>query len=209
MHFTTITAVSVALAGFANAWPELPKKPWQIVEQIAPGSVSCKPETLPDCRTAKQAAGYIFHSLDRYGVSELEPMAAVLALMAFESVDFAYKHNVFPGRPGQGTANMQMAPFNLQYAKQIPELADSVANVTSVEGLSDAELNRILGLVTPDRYNFGSGPWFLSSVCGQEVLDGLSANMDEGFNAYMACVGVTVDEGRLAYWTRAKEAFGL
>ncbi|KAJ2962724.1 hypothetical protein NQ176_g10917 [Zarea fungicola] len=136
-------------------------------------------------------------------------MAAVIALMAFESVDFRYKHNVFPGRPGQGTANMQMANFNLLYAKSIDGVKDKVADITSVNGLSNDRLNAILALVTPDETNFGSGPWFLTTQCGQDVRDALKANIDTGFTAYMSCVGVSVTDDRKAYLTRAKKAFGL
>lgn len=136
-------------------------------------------------------------------------MAAIVALMAFESVDFKYKHNVSPGRPGQGTANMQMANYNLMYAKSIDAIKDQVKDINSVDGQSDSTLNHILSLVQPDEYNFASGPWFITTQCGKDVLDKLDANVDDGFAAYMACVGVTVTDDRKAYFDRAKKAFGL
>lgn len=182
--------------------------PADMIKVIAPGSVSC-PSTEAECRTADQAAPFIFASLSKYKICTQNEMAAIIALMAFESVDFRYKHNVFPGRPGQGTANMQMANFNLLYAKSIDGIKDKVADITTVNGLSNDRLNAILALVTPDETNFGSGPWFLATQCGQDVRDALKANIDTGFVAYMGCVGVSVTDDRKAYLTRAKKVFGL
>ncbi|KAK3186552.1 hypothetical protein K4F52_004592 [Lecanicillium sp. MT-2017a] len=179
-----------------------------IIQQIAPGSASCDAGAT-ECRTASQAAPFIVQSMDAYQMHTVNEIAAVLSLMAFESVDFKYKHNVYPGRPGQGTANMQMANYNLLYAKSLDDVKDKVADIDSVDGLSDDKLNEILSLVTPDEHNFGSGPWFLATQCGGEVRESLKKDIDAGFEAYMGCVGVTVTDERRAYLTRAKAAFGL
>ena len=206
MQLPTIAAFALTCATLASAsWPMT-----DIIEHIAPGSKTCKPDNA-ECRTAKQAAPYIFQSMFVYGLYNPNQMAAVIALMALESGEFAYKTNHFPapGRPGQGTANMQMAKFNLEYAKSIHAVRHEVANVTSVEGLPDVELNRIRSLVTVDKYNFGSGAWFLRNECGEEVVEALRADIDKGFEAYMECVGVEVDDARLDYLNKAKEAFGL
>jgi hypothetical protein len=181
-----------------------------MVATIAPKSKQCPKDKLPECRTAEEAAPYINRSFHRYGIYSPNAMASVLALIALESGEFQYKRNAFPGRPGQGTANMQMAEFNLKYAKSIEKLEPQVANVTTVDGQSDAELNRILDLVVVDDYNFGSGAWFLRSECGEKVLSALNKDIDTGFAAHMECVGVDADnEERQAYLTLAKEAFGL
>lgn len=179
-----------------------------IIKQIAPESASCAAGN-DECRTAEQAAPHIFRALAKYGINNTNQQAAVISLMAYESVNFAYKTNQSPGRPGQGTANMQMAAYNLKYAKSIPATRGAVANVDSVDGQSDAELNRIRGLVTVDKYNFGSGPWFLKTQCGAQVLQQLANDVDQGFQAYMSCVGVEASSDRLAYLTRAKKAFGI
>lgn len=180
----------------------------KIVQEIAPGATSC-PSSNSDCRTAAQAAPWIASGMYQYGIFSVNQMAAVISLMAFESDDFKYKHNISPGRPGQGTANMQMAPYNLKYAQQIDALKTKVANYSSTDGLSDDQLNDILALVTPDQYNFASGAWFLKTQCSQDVRDQLDANVDSGFQAYMQCVGTSVTDDRMAYFTRAKQAFGL
>ncbi|KAM3507690.1 hypothetical protein MY10362_001631 [Beauveria mimosiformis] len=180
------------------------------VKIIAPGSKSC-PETLPDCRTADQAAPFIFRSMSQYNLTSDNEIAAVIALMAFESGDFHYKRNAFPepGNPGQGTVNMQSPAFNLLYAKSLDGVKEKVADMKTVEGLKPEELDEILSLVQPDEYNFGSGPWFLVTQCPATVRDALKEDIDCGFEAYMACVGVEVTDPRKEYLTRAKEAFGL
>ena len=180
----------------------------RIVQEIAPAATSC-PSSNSDCRTAAQAAPWIAQGMYQYGIFSVNQMAAVVSLMAYESDNFEYKHNIDPGRPGQGTANMQMAPYNLKYAKQIDAVKGKVANYTSTDSLSDDELNAILALVTPDKYNFASGPWFLKTQCTQSVRDQLDANADSGFQAYMQCVGTAVTSDRLAYFDRAKKAFGI
>lgn len=204
MKFISAASLALSLVGICQANPYAAT----IIEKIAPGSASCDASSK-ECRTAKQIAPHAILGMVQYGVFSLNEIAAVLALMAFESVDFKYKHNVYPGRPGQGTANMQMANFNLKYAQQIPAVRSKVANIKTVDGLSPEKLNEILALVTPDEYNFGSGPWFLTTQCSKDVRVALRKNIDDGFKAYMGCVGVSVTPERLAYLTRAKQAFGL
>ncbi|KAF4981844.1 hypothetical protein FZEAL_2423 [Fusarium zealandicum] len=202
-----LPTVSALFLGFANlSFGQLYAA--KVVEHIAPKSTKC-PAKLKECRTAEQAAPYIARSMYEYGVYSVKEMAAIISLMAFESGDFQYKQNAFPGRPGQGTANMQMAKFNLMYAKQIPGVKGHLEGVDSIDGMSDDELNEILALVKPDKYNFGSGPWFLTTQCDKSVRTKFNDDVDEGFKAYMECVGVEVTDDRLAYFTRAKEAFGL
>ncbi|KAJ6783829.1 hypothetical protein PWT90_09289 [Aphanocladium album] len=202
-------ALQLAALTTAAAAAAPPPKAADIIKIIAPGSVSCPPSETQECRTADQAADFLIASMAKYKICTYNEMAAVLSLMAFESVDFRYKHNVYPGRPGQGTANMQMANYNLLYAKSLDGVRDKVADISSVDGLSPDKLNYILSLVTPDEHNFGSGPWFLTTQCDKSVRDALKANVDSGFATYMACVGVSVTDERRAYLTRAKKAFGL
>lgn len=208
MKLNTILPLAAALAATTTAAGPPPKAA-DIIKIIAPGSVSCPPSAAAECRTADQAADFIIASMAQYKLCTYNEIAAVIALMAFESVDFRYKHNVYPGRPGQGTANMQMANYNLLYAKSIDAVKDKVADINSVDGLAPEKLNEILALVTPDEYNFGSGPWFLTTQCDGAVREALKKNIDSGFEAYMGCVGVSVTDERRAYLTRAKQAFGL
>ncbi|KAF7563452.1 hypothetical protein G7046_g692 [Stylonectria norvegica] len=204
--FTTSALVALCLSFTSVTAATLQSVP--IIEKIAPKSKTCD-ASLPDCRTATQAGPFIALGMWQYNIYSVRQMAAVISLMAYESSDFAYKHNSFPppGRPGQGTANMQSPGFNLKYAQQIDALKDKVAPYKTVVGASNDTLDAILALVTPDEYNFASGPWFLTTQCEPSVRETLDKDPDAGFEAYMDCVGVNVDDGRLAYWKRAKEAF--
>jgi hypothetical protein len=181
-----------------------------IIKDIAPNSENC--QSGGECRTAEQAAPFIENALKKYQITHPQVQAAVIALMAFESVEFAYKHNVTPGRPGQGTANMQMATYNLMYANSIPAVKTKVtqAGYTTVDTMTDDQLNEVLGWVNVDEYNFGTGPWYLTTQCPATIRDALIADIDTGFATYMSeCVGVEVTTERTAYLTAAKEAFGL
>ncbi|KAK4458892.1 hypothetical protein QBC42DRAFT_299895 [Cladorrhinum samala] len=171
----------------------------QALKTIMPTSDSCAgaPGPADDCRTAEQAAPFIANSSEGLGPGEL---AGTLALMGVESGDLKYKHNVFPGRPGQGTAGMLMPNFVAEYAA-------SVLGAQAVAGLSPAA---VLDLVTVDEHNFGSVRWFLDAKCDDGVKAALRTGSDDGFRAYMGCVGVNADDpARLAYWNRAKAALGL
>ncbi|KAH9904180.1 hypothetical protein F4778DRAFT_85388 [Xylariomycetidae sp. FL2044] len=186
--------------------------------QIAPKSASCA-GAGEDCRTNVQVTPFLIDAMIQYNITNSAVIAAVLALTSFESDSYQYKVHIYPSKvPGQGTSNMQSAAFNRQYAESIPELKDQLAAIT---GDTDADKDAILKLVTDDKYNFGSGPWFITSQpeC-KEALDAFkklynpddgvaNANADDCFAMYMTCVGVTVTDERTAVWNLAKEAFGI
>lgn len=71
---------------------------------IAPTSKTCDdPPAKGECATAKQAAKFTAQSFDTYDVTSKAEQAAIISLMAFESDDFKYNKNHFPGVPGQGS----------------------------------------------------------------------------------------------------------
>lgn len=71
---------------------------------IAPTSNTCdNAPAAGECATAKTAAQYTAQSFDTYGVTSKAEQAAVLSLMAFETLDFKYNKNHFPGVAGQGS----------------------------------------------------------------------------------------------------------
>ena len=183
-----------------------------IVQQIAPASASCSGAPAGDeCATASQAAPFLIQAMVDYKLYAPGQIAAVLSLIAFETGDLKYNKNHYPGRPGQGTRNMQMAEYNLAYALSIPDLAPKAQAIapSGVAGLSDDKLNAILALVTPDQYSWGSAAWYLTTKCEASVVSGLQAGTDAAYQAYLGCVGTSSTPERLAYWTRAKAAFGL
>lgn len=179
---------------------------------IAPTSNTCSGAPVPDqCATNAQAAPYLISAMAKYEIFSVPEIAAVLSVVAFESGDFKYNTNVYPGRPGQGTRNMQMANYNLLYAKSIPALSSKLSAITTASttsGLSDDQLNQIRALVLPDEYSWASAAWFLTTNCAS-IRPALQAGGQAGFEAYMGCLGVTATSDRLAYWTRANAAFSL
>ncbi|KAI9651047.1 hypothetical protein NHQ30_001084 [Ciborinia camelliae] len=170
-------------------------------------------EFFNECATVAHAADSISYAVSGqdFQVGEL---GAIIALMAFESGDFKYNVHHFPSaNAGQGTRNMQMPGYNLQYARSIPELAGPLANITtanSTANLSSDALDQILNLVADDKYTWGSAGWYLKTQCPGSVRNGLAGASDEAWDAYLSCVGENATNTKLqGYWTRAKAALNL
>lgn len=186
------------------------------LQEIAPKSKSCSGAAYPDeCATAEHAAPFLIKAMADYKITNANEIAAVLALIALESGEFQYNTNHFPspGRPGQGTRNMQMPDNNLLYAKSIPALKDSLAKITtadSISGLSTDQLNAIRALVLPDEYSWASAAWYLTTNAKcVAARPAIQAGGDNGLKAYASCVGVEVDSDRTKYHNAARAAFGL
>ena len=174
------------------------------VLSIAPNSGTCDSAPQPSqCRTADQVAPLLNRVFNMYQIASPGEMAAIASLVAFESTDFKYNRNYFPGIPGQGTRNMQSAAFNLVYAQSIPALSASVAGESTAP-------NEVLDLLTMnDEYDFGSAAWYLSTQCSESIRDGLQNGSPASWQAYISgCVGTTPTPDRQAYWQRAAQAFG-
>jgi hypothetical protein len=151
--------------------------------------------------------------MGQYGITSPPEIAAVLSVIAYETGDFKYNINHYPapGRPGQGTRNMQMANYNFLYAKSIPALSSKLSAITtasSTSGLSDDQLNAIRATVLPDEYSWASAAWFLTSQCAS-VRQALRTQGHAGVTAYYQCIGTDMTEERMAYWARASDAFGI
>jgi hypothetical protein len=71
------------------------------IKAVAPDTASC--DGTQPCRTAEQAAPFINASFKKYNFTTVGEQAALFSLMAFESGNFRFDVNVFPGRPGQGS----------------------------------------------------------------------------------------------------------
>ncbi|KAJ4295812.1 hypothetical protein N0V88_004514 [Collariella sp. IMI 366227] len=167
---------------------------------IMPKSKSCDGAQFPDeCRTATAAAPFIQSACAKYSLNTAE-CAATIALMAVESGELKFKHNVFPGRAGQGTANMMMPNFVTQYAT-------SIFGATDVTG---KEPNAVLAMVTNDNHNFASAAWYLVTTCKASEREALQKGDDAGWLEYHNCIGVDGNApDRMPFWVEAKKAFGL
>lgn len=71
---------------------------------IAPKTQSCSGADFPEeCADATKAAAALNKAFATYKITAKGEQAAIVAYELFESGDFKYKKNHFPGRPGQGT----------------------------------------------------------------------------------------------------------
>lgn len=205
---TTVLSSPAPTRTLHHSNPLLPRSAQasDIIAAIMPSSTSCASATgqyASDCRTNAQAAGPLISAMAAYNLTHAGQIAAVLALTGVESADLRYKHNVSPGRPGQGTSAMLMPDNVLKYAQSIPEVQTGLEQ-------AGGDVRKVLDLVVDDKYNFGAGAWWLATQCEAGVVEGLVLASDAAWEAYMGCVGVSVgDSTRLAYWGRAKTAFGL
>lgn len=171
--------------------------------QIYPQTASCNGADFPDeCRDASQAADPINKSFEKYGLNTTGERAAALALMLYESGGFRYNRNHFPGRPGQGTRNMQMIDFNRKYATEL--FGEEKVSAANAEGE-----NAVLELVLPDEPSFGSAAWFQATQCTEQVREGLRAGDQQGWANYLSsCVGVQNAEDRESIWRKAVAVLG-
>ncbi|CAI7659913.1 unnamed protein product [Penicillium glandicola] len=172
---------------------------------ISPASKSCTDAPAEgECATAKQAAKFTSQSFETYKVTSKAEQAAIISLMAFESGDFKYNKNHFPGVAGQGTRNMQSPAFNKKYASSLPALKDKLPSVSN----SPADL---LDLLRNDSTtDFGSGAWFLTTQCSKEVRTALADGSETGWQRFISdCVGTSVTDERKEYWERAVKAIGV
>jgi hypothetical protein len=175
--------------------------------KIAPDTESCVGAPYPDeCRTASAAAPAIAISFTNFDIPSFGAQAALVALMLFESGDFKYNKNHFPapGRPGQGTRNMQSPEFNEKYAEYLPTVCTNC-------GLSTAEVEQakaegpaaVLDYISGDEWSFGSAAWFLKTQCDASIETGLAAGTQAGFKSYIEdCVGTTLTDERIAGWEK-------
>lgn len=174
-----------------------------LITKIAPSTASCSGAAFPDeCADAATAAKSISASFEKYKITEPGTQAALISLMLYESGNFVYNKNHYPGVPGQGTKNMQSPAFNLLYAKSLFPDKAAAAEAQGPEA--------VLALVSGNDETFGSAAWFLTSQCTPAIAEGLASATSAGWSAYLTqCVGTTDTPDRDTIWTAAKGALGV
>lgn len=214
MGFTKnmLFAGAFALCAFAAPVPDCDETPNTEVKgsltpdnliAISPATASCSGASFPDeCANATQAATALNKAFSTYKITSKGEKAAIIAYEIFESGDFKYKKNHFPGRPGQGTRMMAMPEFVERYATSVAGPA-AVAQAKGAGG--DAGKIAILNLVNgDDEKSFGSAAWFVSSVCSADVRAGLAAGTLDGWHQFLsACVNTPSDPTRDPAWKAA------
>lgn len=201
MKLTTINLLAIsAMAAASNITPAN-------IIAIAPTTSSCSSASIAsECRTADQAVKWINFANSNFGLTTFASQAAVLSLMLYESGNFQYSRNHFPapGRPGQGTRNMQMPPANLKFARWLANVClNCRISSDSVEKANTQGPDAVLALVNTDEFGFASAAWYLKTQCTADVQAELAKGTQAGWERYMACVGVSATEDRTAVWKKA------
>jgi len=171
---------------------------------IDPTTASCSGASFPEeCADAKTAAAALNSSFEKYNITSIGEVSALVAYTLFESGSYKYKQNHFPGRPGQGTRMMAMPNYVKPYATSIAG-ADAVAKAEAAGG--DAGLKAVLALANADdAKSFGSAAWFLTQ-CKPEIRAGLVAETVDGWHKFLTdCVGTTAAAERDTSWGAAKQ----
>lgn len=171
---------------------------------IAPDTASCDGAQFPEeCAPASVAAPNIAQSFSLLNIDSFGAQAALVAIMLFESGDFKYKINHFPGVAGQGTRNMQSPAFNAKYADWIVANGqDGSITQASVAAVAK-DPAALLDLINTDKWSFASAAWFVTTQCGASQIQALGDGSQASFEAYLTgCVGATVTEDRIAGWEK-------
>ena len=201
MYFHPFIMLIFSLLSLAAPLTSLTNHLTSVLLNIAPASSSCANAPIASqCRTANQAARAIQASFDKYNITNINEKAALISLMAYETGSFKYHENVFPGRPGQGTRNMQMIGYNVLYAESVPGLAAKLKRIAGASSGIDAadlsveQMDAVRDLLTADDVlDFGSAAWFLSTQCDSIVRDALQTEGVSGWMQYITqCVGTAV-----------------
>ncbi|KAL0956903.1 hypothetical protein HGRIS_003008 [Hohenbuehelia grisea] len=188
--------------------------------QISSSMAACDPSsaTASECRTAEQASPFVNEGFSTYNITTKGEKAAILSLMLFESGNFKFDINHFPGEPGQGTRNLMKFPGVYQYAVDTPETsAQALALVPDLNdpNNSNSTKNEVRALVLPDKLSFASGMWFYKAsgpektgcTGDQAIVDGLQGETVEGWTAYIErCISTTVTPDRKEVWEKTLAA---
>ncbi|KAJ2724789.1 hypothetical protein GGI07_001750 [Coemansia sp. Benny D115] len=169
---------------------------------------SCVSVSTPDeCAPNSRAVVAINNAIAKYGVTGRGEIAALIALMAYESADWQYNINHFPGRPGQGTRAMLMYNFIEQYSKQVH--AQDAGKVLAAGAGTDASKNSVRSLVLNDNDSFGAAFWYLVTVAPSyhNNLGKLRFGNADDFKDYVVNgVGAGWDSNRQSIWETVNRA---
>lgn len=168
---------------------------------IAPDTLSCNGAPFPDeCADAKTAAAALNKAFAKYDIKTTGEQAALVAYTLFESGNYKYSKNHFPGRPGQGTRMMAMPNFVAQYVA-------AIADPASVSTATAAGVDAVLALANADdEKSFGAAAWFYSTQCNAQVKAGVQAETVDGWHAFLTqCVGTEAAPERDQSWVAAKQ----
>ncbi|KAJ1893978.1 hypothetical protein LPJ66_005454 [Kickxella alabastrina] len=196
-NVSTLTVSTITLAQLNQAVP------------ARASDTSCAAVSTPsECAPNSRAATAINKAIAKYGVTGRGEIIAIISLMAFESADWQYNINHFPGRAGQGTRAMLMYNWIEQYAKQVHAQDASKLLATAGAGNTEA-MNKVRKLVLGDDDSFGAAFWYL--VTAAPAYHNSTTKLREGnvddFKDYVVNgVGAGWENERQSVWARVNSA---
>lgn len=199
---------TLALATMATAIPLVRRDSPCITSddlvKIAADTASCDGAAFPaECAPASVAAPAIAESFSLFNINSFGAQAALVAIMLFESGDFKYKINHFPGVAGQGTRNMQSPAFNAKYADWIAANGNDPSITSESVAAAANDPATLLDLINTDKWSFASAAWFISTQCDASQVQALGDGSQTSFESYLtSCVGTTVTDDRIAGWKK-------
>ncbi|QIW98111.1 hypothetical protein AMS68_003629 [Peltaster fructicola] len=173
---------------------------------ISPATASCGDTSAgAECRTAGQAVQNILGSFFMFRISDFNTQAALVAVMLYESGNFKYSKNHYPGVPGQGTRNMQSPEYNAKYASYLSTIPNSGISPSAFTTAQAQGPAAVLALVNTDLWSFSSAAWFLTTQCSQEVRNGLAQGTQAGWSNYLTqCIGTPATNDRTQVWDKVR-----
>lgn len=126
-----LLAGALALSAFAAPIPDCPEEQATgnskalvtaaNIVAVDPTTASCSAAPFPaECADAQTAAAALNSSFEKYKITAVGEVAALVAYTLFESGSYKYKQNHFPGRPGQGTRMSKSSFQNFSKKKTEP-----------------------------------------------------------------------------------------
>ncbi|KAJ1721054.1 hypothetical protein LPJ53_004384 [Coemansia erecta] len=215
MKFPTLTLVLIGLASSmpctragANAQGISLSQLNAAIPSRASDSSCASVSTPSECTPNSRAVVAINNAISKYGVTSTGEIVALISLMAYESADWQYNVNHYPGRPGQGTKAMLMYNFIEKYAQQLHP-SDST-RVLAAGDASDSVKNSLRELVLNDDDTFGAAFWYLTSQAAayHNNAGKLRAGNADDFKDYIVNgVGAGWDDQRMQIWNTVNGAF--
>ncbi|KAJ2850643.1 hypothetical protein IWW36_001754 [Coemansia brasiliensis] len=165
-----------------------------------------------ECALNSAAVSPINKAIRKYKVASRGEIVATLAWMLYESDNWKYNINHFPGNIGQGTRTMMSWNYVSQYAKQLHPNEYEQAVGSSGDDVSSANNSTktaVIDLVLNNDDSFGAGFWYLTTQAPSfhnnpsKLRDG---NMQD-FQEYVQSGIVTSwNSDREAIWTTVNDA---
>ncbi|KAJ2495548.1 hypothetical protein GGH96_006355, partial [Coemansia sp. RSA 1972] len=155
-----------------------------------------------ECALNSEVLVSINQAIRQYGVSARGEIVATLAWMLFESGNWQYNINHFPGNIGQGTRTMMTWEYVAEYAQTLhPDAYAKVLGSDTVSAADNTTKTDVIDLVLNNNDSFGSGFWYLTTQAASFhgnancLRDGNQAD----FQKY-------VEDGIITTWTTEREA---